>query len=59
MHDREWVIEPTRRAYDKIGRNQKVEISNGKESKTMKWKKAEPLVKSGEWSLSYGTAEVV
>tara|TARA_R100001594_G_scaffold52125_2_gene85644 strand:- start:617 stop:1246 length:630 start_codon:yes stop_codon:yes gene_type:complete len=59
MHDREWAIEPTRRAYDKIGRNQKVEISNGVESKTMKWKKAEPLVKSGEWSLSYGTAEVV
>ncbi len=59
MHDREWVIEPTRRAYDKIGRNQKVEISNGKESKTMKWKKAEPLVKSGKWSLTFGTAEVV
>ena len=59
MHDREWVIEPTRRAYDKIGRNQKVEISNGTESKTMKWKKAEPLVKSGEWSLTFGTAEVV
>ena len=28
------------------------------ETKTMKWKKAEPLVKSGDWSLSYGTAVV-
>ena len=50
---------PTIRAYDKIGRNQKVEITNGTDTKTLKWKKAEPLVKQGDWSLSYGTAEVV
>jgi len=59
MFDREFVIEPTKRAYDKIGRNEKVEITNGKESKMMKWKKAEPLIKTGDWSLSFGTAEVV
>ena len=59
MYDREWVMTPTKRAYDKIGRNEKVEITNGSETKTLKWKKAEPLVKQGDWSLSYGTAEVV
>ena len=59
MYDREWVNEPIKRAYDKIGRNEKVEITNGTESKMIKWKKAESLVKSGEWSLSYGTAEVI
>jgi peptide deformylase len=59
MFDREFVMEPTRRAYDKIGRNEKVEITNGKVSKMMKWKKAEPLIKTGDWSLSYGTVEVV
>ena len=59
MYDREWVNEPIKRAYDKIGRNEKVEITNGTESKMIKWKKAESLVKSGEWSLSFGTAEVI
>ena len=59
MYDREWVNEPIKRACDKIGRNEKVEITNGTESKMIKWKKAESLVKSGEWSLSFGTAEVI
>ena len=59
MYDREWVMTRIKRAYDKIGRNEKVEITNGKISKMIKWKKAESLVKSGEWSLSYGTAETV
>ena len=59
MYDREWVMTPTKRAYDKIGRNEKVEITNGKISKMIKWKKAEPLIQTGEWSLSYGTAETV
>ena len=39
MHDREWKIVPTKRAYDKIGRNEKVNITNGTETKTIKWKK--------------------
>ena len=59
MHDRGFVMEPTKRAYDKIGRNEKVEITNGTKSKMMKWKKAESLIETGDWSLSYGTAEVV
>mgnify|MGYP004455158943 CR=1 FL=1 len=58
MHDREWKMIPTKRAYDKIGRNQKVEISNGSETKIMKWKKAEPLVRQGKWSLSQDLLEI-
>ena len=36
---------------DKIGRNEKVTITNGPEVKTMKYKKAEPLINTGEWRL--------
>ena len=35
---------------DKIGRNQKVTISNGSETKTVKYKKAESLMEAG-WKL--------
>ena len=35
-----------------IGRNDKVTITNGKEVKEMKFKKAEPLLATGEWKLS-------
>ena len=31
------------------GRNEKVTITNGSETKELKWKKAKPLVDSGEW----------
>ena len=34
-----------------IGRNDKVKITNGQETQEMKYKKAEPLIKSGEWKL--------
>ena len=30
-------------------RNEKVMITNGAETKELKWKKAKPLVESGEW----------
>jgi preprotein translocase subunit SecA len=30
-------------------RNEKVIITNGSETKELKWKKAKPLVESGEW----------
>lgn len=33
------------------GRNDKVTITNGTETREMKFKKAEPLIASGEWSL--------
>ncbi len=36
----------------KVGRNDKVEVSNGKESKVMKYKKAEELLASGEWKIT-------
>jgi len=34
-----------------FGRNDKVTITNGTETKEMKFKKAEPLLSSGEWKL--------
>ena len=36
----------------KIGRNDRVTITNGKETKETKYKKAEPLIESGEWKLA-------
>ena len=36
----------------KIGRNEVVEITNGKETRSMKYKKAQPLIESGEWKLT-------
>ena len=35
----------------KIGRNEKVIIRKGSETKEIKWKKAQDLVESGEWTL--------
>ncbi|MAJ90104.1 MAG: preprotein translocase subunit SecA [Flavobacteriales bacterium] len=32
------------------GRNEKVTITNGAETKELKWKKAKPLVESGKWT---------
>lgn len=34
-----------------IGRNDKVTITNGKDTQEMKFKKAEPLIASGEWCI--------
>ncbi len=36
---------------DKIGRNDVIEITNGTETKSIKYKKAQPLIESGAWSL--------
>jgi preprotein translocase subunit SecA len=33
-----------------IGRNEKVTITNGSETRELKWKKAKPLVESGKWT---------
>ena len=38
----------------KFGRNEMVEITDGKILSTMKWKKAKPLIDSGEWELYVG-----
>ena len=49
MFDREWKQEPVK-VEKKIGRNDKVLIACGAESKVMKYKKAEPLLEDG-WTL--------
>ena len=50
MFDREFKIRPIKREGRKIGRNEKVTISDGKESKIIKYKKAQPLLENG-WNL--------
>ena len=37
-----------------FSRNEKVDITDGKELKTMKYKKAKPLIDSGEWEIYIG-----
>ena len=54
MFDREFKQEPIVRginAPNKIGRNEKVTITKGTESKVLKYKKAEPMLEDG-WTLS-------
>tara|TARA_Y100000593_G_scaffold95049_1_gene198832 strand:- start:2228 stop:2848 length:621 start_codon:yes stop_codon:yes gene_type:complete len=52
MFDRIYKLQPII-SNKKYGRNEKVEITNGSETKTIKWKKAEHLVgeENSEWSL--------
>ena len=50
MYDRELIVTPTKRAYRKIGRNEKVVIKKGSESKTVKFKKYEKMQDDG-WTL--------
>ena len=38
----------------KFGRNEKVMITDGNETKELKWKKAKPLVDSGKWEIYVG-----
>ena len=51
MFDREFKQVPIKREGKKIGRNDKVTITKGSESKVLKYKKAEPLLEDG-WALS-------
>ena len=48
MYDRKFKQEPLR--VNKIGRNEKVTISNGSETKVLKYKKAQPLLSDG-WDI--------
>jgi hypothetical protein len=51
--DRKYVNEPIKRGTNapiKIGRNQKVIVSNGTDTKTVKYKKATQLLEDG-WNL--------
>ena len=43
-----------RRTEKKWGRNEIVMITNGKETKDLKYKKAKPLIASGEWEIYVG-----
>ena len=51
MFDRELVLEPWKRKNEKIGRNTKVLIKKGSETKTIKYKKFEKMQGDG-WILS-------
>ena len=50
MFDREFKLEPYKRKGKKIGRNDKVLIACGADSKVVKYKKAIPLLEDG-WTL--------
>ena len=50
MFDRAMIAQP-HQAPEKIGRNERVTITDGKETKELKWKKAQPLVESGDWEM--------
>ena len=51
MFDRSITPQPYK-APKTPGRNEKVMITDGKETKELKWKKAEPLVESGKWEMA-------
>ena len=51
MYDRELVLEPWKRKNEKIGRNTKVMIKKGNDTKTIKYKKFEQMKGDG-WILS-------
>ena len=51
MFDRAMVAQP-HKASITPGRNEKVTITDGKETKELKWKKAQPLVESGDWEMA-------
>jgi peptide deformylase len=51
MFERSVTPQPVR-VPEKIGRNEKVMITDGKETKELKWKKAQPLVESGDWEMT-------
>ena len=42
---------PTVREEAKIGRNEIIKISNGEETKEIKYKKAKPMIDSGDWRI--------
>ena len=45
------ITETITREEPKIGRNDFVKITNGEETKEIKFKKAKPLIDSGEWKI--------
>ena len=51
--DKEVKLEPIK-SEKKFGRNEIVMITNGKETKDLKYKKAKPLIDSGKWEIYIG-----
>ena len=45
------ATETVKREEPKIGRNDFVKITNGTETKELKYKKAKPLIETGEWKI--------
>ena len=45
------TTETITRVEPKLGRNELVKINNGQETKELKYKKAKPLIESGEWTI--------
>ena len=52
IHDRQMITTIVNE--QKFGRNEIVMITDGEETKDLKWKKAKPLIDSGEWELYVG-----
>ena len=46
-------VETVKADEPKLQRNEIVKITNGKETKELKYKKAKPLIESGEWKIIY------
>ena len=51
MFERTMVAQPYK-APKTPARNEKVTITDGNETKELKWKKAQPLVESGDWEMA-------
>ena len=54
IHDREKQLLPVKNDYKQYGRNEIVGITDGKDYKDIKYKKAKPLLDSGEWVIYVG-----
>jgi len=52
IHDRQVIT--TIVSNEKYGRNEKVMITDGNETKELKWKKAKSLVETGDWEIYVG-----
>jgi peptide deformylase len=52
IHDRQMITTVVNK--EKYGRNEIVMITDGKETKDLKYKKAKPLIDSGEWEIYIG-----
>ena len=54
IFDREKRLLPVKNDYKRYGRNEIVGITDGKDYKDIKYKKAKPLLDSGEWVIYVG-----